>query len=477
VGYVAIDHVSKKTVENLLAELDGLRARGALAHGLVIDLRGNTGGSMKESARLADLFVEGGDLLRTEGRDGGPVENLQARMVARDDGTEPPVPLVVLVDERTASGAEILAGALLELDRAVLVGRRTYGKGTVQKVYDLAPEVRLKLTVARYVLAHGRVLTAGGLVPDLTVGRLYDYGTHLETFLPAEDELGVGADDILWTVRPESDLGREVARRTILAARGPDRTAALAALRDVTAALRVEERAALEAALEGMAVDWSPPDGPPPPGAPPATASVSARPVDEDTWRLSVEVAAPPGDDLHQVTVELASDTAGWWDGVHVPVGLVPAGASVARSVDVDVDAGIWPRVDEVDVRVRVAGRDPVVARARILPAAGPEEPQLRLVARLLPAEPGVTGPAGSPVRPVEITLQNLDRTELSGVEVHLGYPETEGVELIDWGVRAPRLPGRSEQVFTLATEVPASVAAVPLDVTVAAAGYGELFT
>jgi C-terminal peptidase prc len=477
VGYVAIDHVSQKTVENLLAAMAELDRAGAMATGLVIDLRGNTGGSMKESARLADLFVESGELLRTEGRGGGPVENLQARMVARDDGTEPPIPLVVLVDERTASGAEILAGALLELDRAVLVGRRTYGKGTVQKIYDLDDEARLKLTVARYVLAHGRVLTAGGIVPDLTVGRLYDYGTHLETFLPDETELGVAADDILWGVRPNSDLALEVARRVALAARGPDRSAGLAALRAVAADVRAEERASLEASLVGMAVDWSPPDAPPPPDAPALDPILEASPVDGDTWRLTVGVRAPDDAPLHQVSVELASDTAGWWDGVHVPLGLVPAGELRTRSVDVDVDPGTWPRVDEVVVRVRSAGRAAAVSSGRVLPAAGPDEPLLRMVARLLPAAPGAVGPGGGPVRAVEISLQNLDRADLSGVEVHLGYPETEGVELVDWGVRAPRVPGRSEHVFTLATEVPATVEAVPLEVTVSATGFGDLVT
>ncbi|MEO0603840.1 MAG: S41 family peptidase, partial [Myxococcota bacterium] len=80
VGYVHIEHVSQRTVYNLRRSLDQLRRAGALERGLVVDLRDNTGGSMKEAARVADLFVSDGLLLRTEGRDGGPIENLQHEM-------------------------------------------------------------------------------------------------------------------------------------------------------------------------------------------------------------------------------------------------------------------------------------------------------------------------------------------------------------------------------------------------------------
>jgi C-terminal peptidase prc len=467
VGYVAIDHVSQKTVENLTAELAALAAEDALAHGLVIDLRGNTGGSMKESARLADLFVESGELLRTEGRGGAPVENLQARMVARDDGTEPPIPLVLLVDERTASGAEILAGALLELDRAVLVGRRTYGKGTVQKIYDLAPEVRFKLTVARYVLAHGRVLTNGGLVPDVTVGRLYDYGTHLDTFLPDASELGVAAGDVVWQVRSGVDLPLELARRTLLSDPAPDRASTLAALTREAAAVRAEEEQALVATLTKLGVDWTPPPAPP---TNPAAVHVDLRaePADGDRWRLVVQVRDDGDVDLHQVMVELSSASARWWDGLRVPIGRVPAGGTVERALEVEVERNVWPRVDPVVVRVRSAGREVGAETDRALPSSGPEEPTVRLVARLLPATPDVAGPGGGPVRVVEVEVQNLDRTPLTGVEVHLGWPETEGVELVDWGQRTSEVPARSTHVFSLATEVAATLGEVPLEVTLA---------
>jgi carboxyl-terminal processing protease len=170
IGYIAISHVSQKTVHNLVQALAELRAKDALSRGLVIDLRGNTGGSMKEAARSADEFVTEGLLLKTVGPDGGRVQNLQAEMTAVVGGHEPNTPVVILVDDRTASGSEIMAGALLELDRAGLVGTRTYGKGTVQKIYNLDDDTRLKLTVAQYILANDRKISDVGIVPDIVVG-------------------------------------------------------------------------------------------------------------------------------------------------------------------------------------------------------------------------------------------------------------------------------------------------------------------
>jgi len=166
VGYVHISHFSQRTDENLRAALVALQAVEGMTGGLVIDLRQNTGGSMKDSARSADQFVHEGQLLRTAGADGGTVRNLQSRMQARSAGDEPDVPVVVLIDHRTASGSEIMAGALSGLDRAALLGRRSYGKGTVQKVYPIDSEARLKLTVARYLLAEDRGHDEEGLVHD-----------------------------------------------------------------------------------------------------------------------------------------------------------------------------------------------------------------------------------------------------------------------------------------------------------------------
>lgn len=469
VGYVHIDHVSQQTVENLERALAALRAQSALERGLVIDLRGNTGGSMKESASAADLFLTGGLLLRTVGRDGGYVRNLQAEMRADDDGTEPQVPIVLVVDERTASGAEILAGALLELDRVALVGTRTYGKGTVQKPYHLDENVRFKLTVARYILANGRVIADTGIVPDVSVGRISLTGDNVrftgwdEAFQRVSwgellPDVDTGAGDV--------DLPLELARRALLAAEGPTRASVLAALVGVAADTRTEQEARLTAALAARGIDWTaaPDDG----AFVDAEVTLRADPLEGDLERLVATVTNTGPDALHRVLVQLECASARWWDDVVLPVGRIEPGGVATGEVRVPLPPGIDHRLDGVDVRLRADRRPPLRVGEQVLASVSSPEPVLRISSRLLPGE-------GTRHR-AEITVQNLSREALSGLEVHLGYPGSDAIELVDWAARVPGVGARSERRVELTLEVgPQAPVILPLELLVRAERYGEL--
>src|SRR4051812_39435219 len=139
---------------------DAARAGSA---GVVLDLRGNPGGLLDEAVETASAFLDGGAVVSYTRRTGGTVR-LDA--VASGDGR---VPLVVLVDGGTASAAEVVAGALQDRGRAVLVGSRTFGKGTVQEPRTLPDGSALELTVARYRTPAGRNLEGAGLEPDIQV--------------------------------------------------------------------------------------------------------------------------------------------------------------------------------------------------------------------------------------------------------------------------------------------------------------------
>jgi carboxyl-terminal processing protease len=163
-GYARVFQVSRSTpaeFRRLVSTLGELR-------GLVLDLRSNTGGSMLAAAELADLFLEDGTILRTVGRDRAAVSGLRDRAEASKEVVFP-FPVVVLVDEATASAAEILAGALAPLPRVSLVGQRTFGKGVVQRIYPLPERHLLKLTVAEYLLSEDRVIEENGVEPQLTL--------------------------------------------------------------------------------------------------------------------------------------------------------------------------------------------------------------------------------------------------------------------------------------------------------------------
>jgi len=176
VGVITIDHFSQKTSQEFATHLTRLQEQDPDLRGLVIDLRGNTGGSMRQAARIVNHFVDEGTLVRTEGRTGGPVERLTPRIDADARYMRWTGPVAVLVDNRTASGSEIVAGGLKYLGRSVTIGSQTFGKGTVQKVYPLrkgAEPVSLKLTVARYLLPGDSFINSVGVTPDIMTGAIW----------------------------------------------------------------------------------------------------------------------------------------------------------------------------------------------------------------------------------------------------------------------------------------------------------------
>jgi carboxyl-terminal processing protease len=166
VGYVRIKSFQDRTDPHLGKALAALKKEngGELA-GLVVDLRNNPGGLLEQAVRVADRFLREGVIVSTEGRDGRQLEEERAHLAA----TEPPYPLVVLVNGGSASASEIVAGALQDHGRALLVGSQTFGKGSVQTMIDLEDGSGLKLTTARYLTPSKRRIHGVGIRPDRLV--------------------------------------------------------------------------------------------------------------------------------------------------------------------------------------------------------------------------------------------------------------------------------------------------------------------
>jgi carboxyl-terminal processing protease len=163
VGYLAISRFSEATSTDTAAALAKLRSQNAL-ESLVLDLRNDPGGLVDQAIAVADLFLDSGTIVTIRGRQGS-VETQSAHK----GGVATNVPIIILVDQGTASAAEILAGALRDHGRAKLVGTKTYGKGTVQTFFDLEDGAGLKLTTARFYTPKGNSLESKGLIPDVTV--------------------------------------------------------------------------------------------------------------------------------------------------------------------------------------------------------------------------------------------------------------------------------------------------------------------
>jgi carboxyl-terminal processing protease len=176
IGYLAIARFSEATASDVTTALGKLRQRSALGV-LVLDLRNDPGGLVDQAIAVADQFLDAGTIVTIRGRQ-GTVET----QVAHKGGAAVSVPVIAIVDQGTASAAEILAAALHDHDRAKVVGVPTFGKGTVQTFYDLDDGSGLKLTTARYYTPDGNSLESQGIIPDVMV----------EPFTPEEIVVGEG---------------------------------------------------------------------------------------------------------------------------------------------------------------------------------------------------------------------------------------------------------------------------------------------
>jgi carboxyl-terminal processing protease len=158
IGYVKITLFTGRTPDELNTGLTELQAAGVQA--LIIDLRNNTGGLLQESIQVADAFVDDGVLVYEQNVGGEIPHNGEAGGLGID------LPLIVLVNHMTASGAELVAGAIQDTDRGLLIGQRTYGKGTVQQIFPLSDQSSLHVTASEWFTPARTPLQGQGLTPD-----------------------------------------------------------------------------------------------------------------------------------------------------------------------------------------------------------------------------------------------------------------------------------------------------------------------
>jgi carboxyl-terminal processing protease len=163
IGYIRLISFQERTTRDLEEELEALRGKGM--RGLIFDLRNNPGGLLSQAIQVADLFLEKGKLIvSTEGR----AKSQNLRFVDENDDPQS-FPMVVLVNKGSASASEIVAGALQDHQRAILVGTTTFGKGSVQTVIPLNDGSGLRLTTAKYYTPKRRAIDGTGVTPDIVV--------------------------------------------------------------------------------------------------------------------------------------------------------------------------------------------------------------------------------------------------------------------------------------------------------------------
>ncbi len=162
-AYIQLQQFTEQTVEDLRKELNRIREDGSYK-GIILDVRRNPGGGLDATVAVADMFLDGGVVLTQVDRDGHETE-----YTANPGGEATDIPLVVLVDKFSASGSEVLAGALRDHGRATLIGEQTFGKGSVNHLRELSNGGALYVTIARWLTPNGEQIEGVGLTPDIAV--------------------------------------------------------------------------------------------------------------------------------------------------------------------------------------------------------------------------------------------------------------------------------------------------------------------
>ncbi len=165
-GYIRVSQFQKRTGQDVAQSLEKLTTQNQLK-GLVLDLRNNPGGILQASVDVSDLFLDGGTVVYTEGR----AEDSKVHHNAKAGDASNGIPVVVLINGGSASASEIVAGALQDHARAVIMGTDSFGKGSVQTIMPISESHAIKLTTARYFTPNGRSIQALGIVPDILVER------------------------------------------------------------------------------------------------------------------------------------------------------------------------------------------------------------------------------------------------------------------------------------------------------------------
>ena len=405
VGYVKVKEFSKGISRDVADAMKEMSGKGATSW--ILDLRGNPGGLLEEAVQLSDLFVDSGTVVTTvSGRD------REARRAEAGFG-DTTSSLVVLVNGGSASASEIVAGALKNLDRAVIIGTRTFGKGTVQELYDNDDKSKLKLTIAQYLTPGDRSIQNLGIVPDIALQRMYvpekndspddfirllpptrtygekdldatlvsSYAKDTDKpafeipFLVERKKPAAGAQPIA-PPKPDDDdepdadeivedFEIKFAKEVAATATQPSRPKLVAAAGKIVARVRATEEQKLTAALQGIAIDWTA-----------ATAgeaanlevAVTTSPVGKvkagEVVSVTTTVKNTGTGAAYRVLSRLHTDDS-TFDDTEMPIGKLAPGETKTFTTKIKVPKDALDRINHLGLEIKEARNAP----ARITPA------------------------------------------------------------------------------------------------------------
>ena len=183
-GYIRISSFQSGTADNLEEALTALKKEnGGRLKGLILDLRNNPGGVLEAAVKVSDAFLRSGLIVYTKGR----IENSEMRFNATSEDLIDDAPMVVLINGGSASASEIVAGALQDQKRAIIMGEKSFGKGSVQTILPTSNGAAIKLTTARYFTPSGRSIQAEGIEPDITLKHVKLESLDKPDYIPVKE--------------------------------------------------------------------------------------------------------------------------------------------------------------------------------------------------------------------------------------------------------------------------------------------------
>lgn len=181
IGYIRLRGFNEKTSDQLITKINDFNKNKNI-NGYILDLRNNPGGLLNQAIKVTDVFLDGGDVVSTKGRDKNDIKIYRAKKGDMINNK----PLIVLINRGSASAAEIVSGALKDHKRAILLGETTFGKGSVQTIVPLGSKGGLRLTTAKYYLPYGESISDIGVEPDITVK---EKGDNFKINTPTDNQL------------------------------------------------------------------------------------------------------------------------------------------------------------------------------------------------------------------------------------------------------------------------------------------------
>jgi len=388
-GYIRIRNFQEDTADDLDRQIKHLSSETGKIKGIVLDMRNNSGGLLDQAIKVSDKFLDNGIIVVTTGP-GKRRREVEVAKESEDDLLT--CPIIILIDSNSASGAEIVAAALKENNRAVLVGDRTFGKGTVQQLIDMADGSALKLTVAKYLTPLYRDIQTIGVSPDISLvpvivgkkdiylvkgnsGALREsdmeghlYGSPgvqeepLDTlrYLKASEEPSEGEGETE-DVKPDdpyksTDLSKDpqiqLVKRLIKSTTSSRSEEMLEDMRATLEELKKSEEERIVAALNEHGIDWSEGKSP---AAPKPVATLSLNPASEkvtagEKATVTINVTNESNGTLYRMFA-ISESKNPLLDKLEFPLGRIEGGTSKSYSHEVEIPKSALDRSDEFVVK------------------------------------------------------------------------------------------------------------------------------